>query len=157
MRDKNGLSPNQKVEKVAEIFRVFLRQKQQHVLSEEGGVIKENWALVWMSDGWQCPPLRTRGGDRFGSGQPSGQLACPGCSPSFNTWVSNTQWGQAWCWTRDTKRICPLGAHGPRGTRKPDTLHPECSDQVHWQRAQVHSGPEGRKIRKGKVSDTSHT
>lgn len=37
VRDTNGLSPNQKGEKVAELCGVFLRQKQQHVLRGEGG------------------------------------------------------------------------------------------------------------------------
>lgn len=49
-----GPSPDHKAEKVAEICGVFLRHKQQLVLSEEGGEPKKT-ALVWMTGGGQCP------------------------------------------------------------------------------------------------------
>lgn len=41
-----GLSPNQKVEKVAQICRVFLTQKTV-ACGEEGGGVEENWAHAW--------------------------------------------------------------------------------------------------------------
>lgn len=55
-----GLSPNQKVEKGAQICRVFLMQKTV-ACGEEGRRVKENWALVWMPDGCQLTKDLRRG------------------------------------------------------------------------------------------------
>lgn len=55
-----GLSLNQKVEKVAQIYGVFLTQKAI-ACGEEGGGVKENWALVWMPDGCQLTKDLRRG------------------------------------------------------------------------------------------------
>lgn len=49
------LRPNQKEEKVAEICGVFLKQKQQHVLSGEGGGSQRKLGSS-LDGGWMIAP-----------------------------------------------------------------------------------------------------
>lgn len=127
------LSANQKEVKVAEICGAFLRQKQQQVLSGEGGGSQRTLGSS-LDDGWMIAPSAK---------DPRRVL---------NSVLHSTPvgWGEGKRGRHGVGReSAPWELSVRRRTRKP-VLYCKCSDQQEHRHLgpRVHSGQEGRKARK---------